>query len=466
MSAIRQQDYDYNSLLKAYSLNIEQAKEHIILQHKANADGFITMFRKYSNGATKQYSYKFEDLMDNLEEWTGIDSYFTQNTMWIPRRGNLYVRQLRALYVDIDFYTTKYTKQQVLKAVSRKIDNKEIPNPNLIIHSGRGIVLIFQIHDAPKQFLPTWATLERYFTEQFKKYGADAKCTDAARVFRMAGTINSKNGETVYIEKIHTVKSHLNDLVKEFLPDLDTNPFKKKSTQKIEKSQKEGKKNRGLATSKIQNFFNLYKLYYTRLEDLDKLLKLRNYEVVGHREFILFLHRYWSCFYLKNTDLALEATKRLNEQFAEPLFEDEVVKATQSAENVYLSIDDEKKQQDAKEGRTFKKTKYKYGYGYKYSNERLIEELKITEEEQRQLKTIISPKIKQERNTESKREKRREEGVKPREEYDQSRKQEKQAKIEQLKEIMINNPTLKNKTKIAKELGITRKYLYDLIEEL
>lgn len=41
-------------------------------------------------------------------------------------------------------------------------------------------------------------------------------------------------------------------------------------------------------------------LYQGRILDLVKLCELRNYDVKGHREIILFLYRYYLCYFYED----------------------------------------------------------------------------------------------------------------------------------------------------------------------
>jgi len=84
----------------------------------------------------------------------------------------------------------------------------------------------------------------------------------------------------------------------------------------------------------------------------------------------LFLYRYYLCYFLEDTKKALEDVLELNREFIYPLSENEVIRATRSAEKVYLSKDKD----------------------YKYKNETLIELLAITELEETHMTTIISDK--------------------------------------------------------------------------
>jgi len=164
------------------------------------------------------------------------------------------------------------------------------------------------------------------------------------------------------------------------------------------------------------------------LQDLEILCHIRNFDVEGNREVILFLYRYWSCCYLGDVEDALKRTLEFNKRFKKPLSEGEVLSATNSAEKCY-----------------FDKDKV-----YNYYNETLIDLLGITKGEQKYLKSIISDDEKKFRKNEYKKsankEKRRNEnGLTKRE-------QGKQEMINVVKEKLNQGLGVKA---IAKELNMS-----------
>ena len=97
-----------------------------------------------------------------------------------------------------------------------------IPEPNIIIFSGQGLVLIWLIDPVPYQALPLWQAIQQYLLDQLKEFGGDSRASDAARVFRLDGSVNSKNGEEVHVEYRHNYKYDLRTLQEEYLPVLKT----------------------------------------------------------------------------------------------------------------------------------------------------------------------------------------------------------------------------------------------------
>ena len=399
------------------------AIKHLCFHH-GSSDGWVTLAQKKS-GEFKQCHFRVEELQDKLSEWMGQDVYFSQNTFYRPRRRIENVRQLRALYCDIDCYKSGFTINQVELALEGEYFRQSIPEPNYIIYSGRGLVLVWLIEPVPIMGLPRWQAVENHFAETLKPLGADTKATDAARIFRLAGTRNSKSGKLVTVEYKHDFVYDLEALKNEYLPEIKKEKRATKSHSK-----------------KIEHLFNIYTLHYSRLIDLYKLIQLRNYDMTGYRETSLFLYRYWSCCYLTDKEEALRQTLSLNSELKEPLTEREVTRATKSAEKAY-----EKWMLNTSNG-TYKRD------GYNFTNEKLISLLDITPEEQRHMKTIIGKEEKQRRNTIAKREKRRNEGVIERRKYIEEQKNITEQRLKVIRKILLNNPKIKNK-EIAELLSIT-----------
>lgn len=138
---------------------------------------------------------------------------------------------------------------------------------------------------------------------------------------------------------------------------------------------------------------------------------------------------------------ALNSTLDFNDQFKQPLKKSEVIRATKSAEKAWKARSDKKANEEA----------IKRGYpgaGYNIGNNKLIDWLDITDEEQRHLKTIIDASEKRRRKTIANREKRRSEGVQKREDYLKSFEDAKQKGIE------LKQKGLKYK-EIAEKLGVS-----------
>lgn len=416
---------------------LDAARHHILFQHNPqNADGFITIAKKCGQtGRFTQQFYQPTELANHLTSIMGEDVFFSQNTFYRKARRIETVRQLRSLYVDLDFYIFNYAPEQIIYWLEQDYFRTTIPEPNMIIFSGQGIVLIWTIEPAPYMALPLWQAIQNYLIDKLKPLGGDPKAADAARIFRLAGTISSKNGNEVRVQYRHDYQYTLREIQNEYLPELKP---------KQEKKPKPGRK------KKIIRLFNIYTLHAARLQDLDKLVTIREGDMTGCREIALFLYRYWSCCFEADPGTALSHTLELNKTFTHPLSEREAVRATESAQRAYLARSEREANERAKA----------MGYpgaGYRISNAKLIDWLGITEEEQTHLKTIIGPKEKNRRRRAA----RREAGMVSREEYLRKQEEKTLSKLELLQKAMEEEPGLSNR-KLAKKIGISEAYVRKL----
>ena len=326
---------------------IKKNKVEYIDRVHGNSKGWITRSCIDENGYS-QWHYKYLELKET--DLTGENIYITLNTFYKPCRRLECIKELNFVYIDLDYYKTKYTKEQVIMNLESNYFNKIIPATNYIIDSGRGLALLWNINKVPSQALPLWKAIQEYLYHQLKEFGADRQALDATRVLRVPGSINSKSKTVVSIIDEYDYIYDLREIQKEYLPELKP---------------KEKKKGR---PKKINYVYRERSLYYARIQDITKFCELREYDLRGHREIILFLYRYYLCSFTEDVQKALGDVLELNSMFIYPLKEKEVIRATRSAEKCYLDKNKE----------------------YKYKNDTLIELLEITEYEETKMSTIIS----------------------------------------------------------------------------
>lgn len=399
-------------------INIDKSKEHLEKLH-GNSNGYMTVASKNPNYS--QWHYKKDELLDKTEEIVnGINDYISQNTFYKPQRRIENIKELRAVYIDIDCYNSKYTKDAVQYFLEHDLYGYKIPRPNYLIDSGRGIYYIVLIKPVPSMALPLWYAVQRYLFNTLKEFGADANALDPTRVLRIVGTMNSKSGTSVKVLDEYDYEYSLREIQEEYLPEISPKKTKSKGRPK-----------------KMVSLFTEYSLYYARLMDISKICELRNYDVEGHREVILFLYRYYSACFTEDAEEALRRALELNSMFTKPLPENEVIRDTKSATKAY-------------ENKL-----------YKYTNTKLIQILDITLDEQQYLKTIISGKEKYRRSAEEQKEKKK---AKRRNENGLTkREQEKQDRLNKIKELQEQGF---NQSKIAKELGISRQAVNKLVKSM
>ena len=383
------------------ALRQEEYSEPINYLDRVHSDskGWIT--KAEMNCGYKQWHYRYNELLE--QDFNQENVYISLNTFYSTFRRLEYLKELKAQFIDLDIYKTKFSKEQIIMHLEADYFNKSIPRPNLIIDSGRGLYLIWLLNSVPSKALPLWKAIEEYLYSVLKPFGADRQALDPTRVLRVPGSINSKSNTTVKVIEQYDYIYDLREIQKEFLPELE-----------------ERKANKKGRPSKTVFIHRERSLYYARIQDIIKLCELREYDLKGHRELILFLYRYYLCYFLEDTKKALEDVLELNREFIYPLSETEDIRATRSAEKVYLS-----KNKD-----------------YRYKNETLIELLLITELEETYMSTIISKK-----------EYKRRENIRVKKAYKEKLKSEgKMSKKEELEQIRAKIKSLRAKGLKNKEI--------------
>ncbi len=310
----------------------------------------------------------------------------------------------------------------------------------MIVDSGRGLHLYWRIEHAPKQAAYTWQELEDYLYKQLKPLGADLKATDAARVLRLPNTINSRNSAICEVLELNDFKYSMYDLRDKYLN------YQKKGKPGTNKKVKKETKN-------VKHMFNSYSLHQTRAYDMEILTRLRDYNIKGYRNSIIHCYTYWKGIYIREQDGLFNTVEAFNNKLIEPLKDNEIkaiVRSTNKA--IEKFIDYEQGIRSGEDKRVSKGMRDKGGYWY--SNDTLIDMINITEQEQRHLKTIIGTQEKYRRNNIRRREERRnEEGL-------TSREQQKLNKVNAISKLLDQGL---NQVEIAKELGITKQYVGQII---
>lgn len=131
------------------------------------------------------------------------DTYISQAEFFAPKRRIATLRSIGLVWADCgdDGRFSHLEERVAVKRIREVISEAGIPDPSIIVSSGRGYhpKWIFE-RGVPAAALPRWSAVERAITGTLKdELDADPKATDAARVLRLAGTLNTRNGKIAHI---------------------------------------------------------------------------------------------------------------------------------------------------------------------------------------------------------------------------------------------------------------------------
>lgn len=323
-----------------------------------------------------------EEFEDNKNKATSVKE---RNRKYVPfRRTGETVYYSNSIFIDLDFYYTEEYKDKtpvemynlIKKEQSRFL--KALGN-YCFTCSGNGLYLFVKLDKTlyflKDEYKKLWKDISIGINKRLAKYGADPQCAgDFARPFRCPYTYNNKNGDmkqAYILEPFKTDSSktakELLRLIKKDIEDIkpvETKIVKGKKEKKKYKYDRETTYNESLVIKNNENdFWHITDPYYVkwfideRLLDLDILLHLRDNNLVGCRYmFLLIYSAIYNC-KAKTTKDTFELVLEINNKFKNPLHESEVIHAVNSIANKNL----------------------------KFSNFKVKENLKITEEESKVL---------------------------------------------------------------------------------
>jgi hypothetical protein len=171
------------------------AADHFDLLH-SSAHGTVLVWEKL---ATSKRWIKLRPETDAANalilgaQKRGLDRYITVNEFhgWRCVRD---LKSLRSCFVDIDGV---YDLEWVISAVS----SAGLPSPTIVVFSGRGTHLYWQIDAVPRSALPVWQRVQdeivRRMSEAPEALHVDLVVRDCTRVLRLVGSVNSKNLQEV-----------------------------------------------------------------------------------------------------------------------------------------------------------------------------------------------------------------------------------------------------------------------------
>lgn len=362
-------------------------------------------------------------------QWLGKDVYFSLNTFKSYRRLAKDCVRLNALYTDLDCYKIDIDVNEARYQIDEMISNEEILTPNVIIYSGKGLQLIWLMEFMSyKHYLKLWQRMQDEIYKRFRHLNSDSQAKSVTQIYRLAGSVSSKNNAIVRAECLKHVRYSITEMKEFLLPEL---PKYEKNDKVIAfPPQYENvdvkKESKSIMTEKSLN--------KTRLEDFEKLIQI---QPIVNRKTLIFNYAISAKAFGMDDKLIESNLLRINNSFYEPLPNNRITGAINSVNNVE----------------------------YKKKNETLIEELNITIDEQRQLKTIISKEVKRERDKARKEAKRREKGIRSMSEYQESRKHLADERLLALKVLMEQEPNLKIKD-LAELLSVSAKTITRMKSQL
>lgn len=401
----------------AHQLPLFSGAEEAQMFHDTERNGFFSILVDV-NGNKRQSAHRLGDMPKVL----GLidpnrDTWLSQAEFFQPNRRIVNLARIGLLFADLDTYRTDWalgrSPEQLADSVLYFCHQEGIPTPSLLVFSGRGIQAKWLLESAvPRPALPRWNACQRYLVDRLKEAGADVGAKDASRVLRLIDTVNTKSGEVCRVVHVESgadgqpVRYNFEYLAEVLLP-VARWDIEKQKQQRDEREKRKQLKLIGGGKSDNLRGFSGRQLAWHRLEDLRTLMTLRGGVAEGDR----MRHLHWQLNFLL---LSGATNSRLMYQEAATL-----ARAIDGAwghnSKELMTLYSKAKQFEAGEKVSFGGKEYPALYTPR--NDTLINLFEITDDEQRELRTIISKGMVAERHRDRDTERRRAAGAVDRETY-------------------------------------------------
>lgn len=437
----------------------------------------------YNNG--KQWTDNLVDSVETLNMYHSDNSNreYCNNYLSIStfktgyRRREFNVKEVKRLFVDMDAHEKPINFDEAKLLANYMIDNwfddEELPEPNYIIFSGRGLQVLFTLNGCDN--VPEWKQYQtallkccQKLLEELKHHSLSEASVvalehnvsiddlkDATRVMRVPDTTNLK----VNVDAKLLYSNEANEYT---LDELSTNyiVFNKDNLGPIEEKKKSKKTKKKTKSEPIERDVDMsgidmddkqgvdpyfFKIIETtikpRLNDLENLIRIRNEAGVvgGYRNNLIaiYIPTLVSCG-CKNEDVIKEA-HRVNSLFKKPLKKAEV--------NDWLNSCLKKKEIINTDGKKGVSRVY-----YRFYTNTIIDKLQITKEEQESMKALCDEKLKRKRNREKNKER---QNANRREVYAEKtadKRKEKEKRNNRIHELSADGMSVRQ---IAKTVGVS-----------
>lgn len=205
----------------ARKFNSEDVRRHLQLLHPEGYRGRAFIGWKDDDEPWDQCSVDhFRIRLALADAKNDADIYVSMNRFYGSRKSDD-IADLQALYCDLDYYKTKYrdySDEQVLSFALLVLGQNGIPKPSFVVFSGRGLQLVRLIDPIPKKAISRWNRCQQSITQCLQGLGADFAAKDAARVFRLAGTVNTKSGRVARLKELRDGRYSFDALADALLP--------------------------------------------------------------------------------------------------------------------------------------------------------------------------------------------------------------------------------------------------------
>ncbi|WP_306131682.1 hypothetical protein [Roseivivax marinus] len=178
------------------------APDYINLLHPPCSFGKLTLMAKDGAGAAHAVTHTTATAPLWVNCFLDGDGYVSLHRFHGPRRVDR-LAALNGLFLDLDVDRLPHNRDRSAGSwaddVTLELLKLQLPEPTILLSTGRGLAAIWLINPLPPQALPRWQSAQNVLVDLFNSLGADPRCRDAARVTRLPGSLNTKCGREARI---------------------------------------------------------------------------------------------------------------------------------------------------------------------------------------------------------------------------------------------------------------------------
>jgi hypothetical protein len=417
--------------------------------HDQTRTGFFSLLVAHGN-TKRQDSYRLTSMATVLNMVdTSRDTWLSQAEFMRPNRRVVNLARVGLLFADLDTYRQPWaqgrTPDELAASVLYYCAQEGIPTPSLLVYSGRGLQAKWLLDGTlPRQALPRWNACQRYLVDRLAQMGADPAAKDASRVLRLVNTVNTKSGNVCRV--VHVENGQNGEPIRynfEYLCEMLL-PVARWTIEQQRQERAERRQLKLLSGGKSDNLrgFSGRQLAWDRLEDLRKLATLRGGVAEGER----MQHLFWRLNFL----LLSGATNSRQMYHEAAALARELDPSWTYRSKELMTLYSKAKAYEAGEKVEFGGREFAPLYTPK--NDTLINLFRISDDEQRQLRTVISSDMARERDRMRKEAQRRAAGVVDRKTYLVATQEATQAKRSQAQALRAEGLSMRA---IAKRMGVS-----------
>lgn len=453
--------------IKNLALSVREVSQEEFIQHIfGDFSGYICIFQKRSDGQARNVFYdkrNEERMQEFIKKTFGMDTYIAYSTFYrkdrkikgetLRTQSNIVKTYM--LVQDLDYYKMEMNDAEFLQKLGEMIRGGDIVCPSYIISTGRGYQLVWLVEPftniAGYTHDKDWCLLQEHFYQALKPFNPDTVVKNPSAVTRLPGTRHRSTGNRVHAYLANQVVFKLKDLL--FYHGLVPNSDRKVTPKKRVKPDNK--------VTRMVETWNEFTLNRQREEDIFIFVHEQNKRkesYIGIRNWMALVLRFHAIVssggdidYARNRVLELCDEMDMTDTSVA-----EILRRSQPAETYYEEwLND-----------TWDKKKYVRG-GLFYTNKRILELMDIQDDYylQWKMKTI---KIKNKKYEAARKHfERLEKGqIKgSMQDYNERRADQKEDKLEQLRQLLAENPKMKQK-ELAEKLEITQPRVSQLKKQL